>query len=76
MHYIGGYMELKPIRSLDKKNMKVTFYLSEELYSNYRDLQKRAKVVGYKLDLSKDFSVWFAQELKEANLSLQKIEKK
>ena len=69
-------MELKPIRSLDKKNMKITFYLSEELYSNYRNLQKGAKIVGYKLDLSKDFSVWFAQQLDDANLSLQKIEKK
>ncbi len=69
-------MELTPIRSLDKKNMKITFYLSEELYSNYRNLQKRTKTVGYKLDLSKDFSVWFAQQLDDANLSLQKIEKK
>lgn len=69
-------MELKPLRSLDKKNMKVTFYLSEELYSNYRNLQKRAKTVGYKLDLAKDFSVWFAKQLDDANLSLRKIEKK
>jgi len=69
-------MELKPIRSLDKKNMKVTFYLSAELYSNYKNLQKRAKTSGFKLDLSKDFSIWFSQQLDEANLSLQKIEKK
>ena len=69
-------MELKPIRSLDKKNMKVTFYLSEELYSNYKNLQKRAKTLGYKLDLSKDFSVWFARQLDQADLSLQKVKKK
>ena len=69
-------MELKQIRSLYNKKMKITFYLSEELYSNYRNLQKRTKTVGYKLDLSKDFSVWFVQQLDDANLSLQKIEKK
>jgi hypothetical protein len=68
-------MELRPIRSLDKKNMKVTFYLSEELYSSYKNLQKRAKSLGYWLDLSKDFSNWFSQQLNEADLSLQKIEK-
>jgi hypothetical protein len=69
-------MELKPIRSVDKKNMKITFYLSEELYSNYKNLQKRAKTLGYRLDLSKDFSVWFTKQLDEAHLSLQKIEKR
>jgi len=68
-------MELKPIRSIDKKNMKITFYLSEELYSSYKKLQKRAKTLGYRLDLSKDFSVWFARQINEAELSLQKIEK-
>ena len=69
-------MELKPIRSIDKKNMKVTFYLAEELYSNYKDLQKRAKSLGYKLDLSRDFSNWFARQLDQANSSIQKIEQK
>jgi hypothetical protein len=69
-------MELKPIRSIDKKNMKITFYLSEELYSTYKNLQKRAKVKGYKLDLSSDFSIWFSNQLEEANQSLQKVEKK
>ena len=69
-------MELKPIRSLDKKNMKITFYLSEELYSHYRELQKQAKSLGYKLDLAKDFSGWFAKQLADADTSLQKLKKK
>ena len=43
-------MELKPLRSADKKAMKITFYLSEELYSRYKDLQKKAKSRGYRLD--------------------------
>jgi hypothetical protein len=68
-------MELKPIRSIDKKNMKITFYLSEELYSTYKELQKRARGKGYKLDLSSDFSHWFANQLADADLSLKKIEK-
>jgi hypothetical protein len=68
-------IELKPIRSLDKKNMKVTFYLSADLYTDYKNLQKRAKSLGYKLDLSKDFSTWFARQLQDADVSLQKLEK-
>ncbi|KAA3614955.1 MAG: hypothetical protein D8M58_10910 [Calditrichaeota bacterium] len=68
-------MELKPLRSADKKYMKITFYLSEELYSNYRDLQKRAKTLGYKLDLTSDFSVWFNKQIEEAEASIKKIEK-
>jgi len=69
-------MELKPISSADKKNMKITFYLSEELYSSYKDLQKRAKKQGFKMDLTSDFSVWFSGQLEDAEFSLQKIEKK
>ena len=69
-------MELKPLRSLDKKNMKVTFYLSEELYSKYKSLQKKAKTLGYRLEFSNDFSSWFAIQLQEADLSLQKIKKR
>ena len=69
-------MELKPLRSADKKYMKITFYLSEELYSNYRKLQGRAKTLGYKLDLTSDFSVWFAKQIEDADLSIKKIEKK
>jgi len=69
-------MELKPLRSADKKYMKITFYLSEELYSNYRDLQRRAKVMGYKLDLTNDFSIWFAKQIEEAEMSIKKVEKK
>ncbi len=69
-------MELKPLRSADKKYMKITFYLSEELYANYRDLQRRAKSLGYKLDLTRDFSIWFAQQIEEADNSLKKIEKR
>lgn len=69
-------MELKPLKSADKKYMKITFYLSEELYSNYRKLQGRAKSLGYKLDLTTDFSAWFAQQIEDADVSLKKIEKK
>ena len=69
-------MELRPIRSVDRKNMKITFYLPEELYSNYKSLQKRARSLGYKLDLAKDFSVWFAGQLEAAENSLQNIGKK
>ena len=69
-------MELKPIKSADKKYMKITFYLSEELYSNYRNLQSRAKSLGYKLDLTNDFSIWFAKQIEEADTSIKKIEKK
>ena len=66
-------MELKPLRSADKKYMKITFYLSEELYSNYRRLQGRAKSLGYKLDLTSDFSVWFAKQIDEADESIKKL---
>ena len=45
-------MELKPIRSIDRKNMKITFYLSKELYSSYKDLQKKARSKGYKIDFN------------------------
>ena len=69
-------MELKPLRSTDKKYMKITFYLSEELYSNYRDLQKRAKSLGFKLDLTNDFSAWFTKQIEEADMSIKKIENK
>ncbi len=69
-------MELKPLRSADKKYMKITFYLSGELYSNYRDLQRRAKSLGYKLDLTGDFSTWFSKQIQEADLSLKKIKTK
>ena len=69
-------MELKPIKSADKKDMKITFYLSEELHANYRNLQGKAKALGYKLDLTNDFSKWFAEQIAEADLSIKKIEKK
>jgi len=69
-------MQLKPIRSEDKKNMKITFYLSEQLYSNYKDLQKRAKSKGYRLDMSGDFSHWFARQIEQAEKAIQKIENK
>ncbi len=69
-------MELKPLKSADKKYMKITFYLSEELYSNYRELQRRAKTLGYKLDLTGDFSTWFASQIEDADTSIKKLEKK
>ena len=69
-------MELKPLRSADKKYMKITFYLSEELYANYRELQKRAKALGYKLDLTNDFSGWFTKQIEDADASIKKIENK
>ncbi len=69
-------MELKPLKSADKKYMKITFYLSQELYTSYRDLQSRAKSLGYKLDLTNDFSKWFADQIAEADLSIKKIEAK
>ena len=69
-------MEIKPIRSIDKKNMKVTFYLSETLYSQYKNIQKRAKALGYKVDFSNDFTTWFAGQLQEAERALTNIKKK
>lgn len=68
-------MELKPIRSTDKKNMKITFYLSEELYSKYKHLQKMAKNHGYKLDLTNDFARWFEKQLGEAERAISKFGK-
>lgn len=64
-------MELRPIKSTDKKNMKITFYLSEELYQKYKTLQKQAKTRGYRLDLTSDFSTWFSKELEEAEQSIK-----
>lgn len=69
-------MEIRPIRSADKKNMKVTFYLSETLYSQYKNLQKRAKSLGYKVDFSNDFTSWFSGQLQEAENALTNIKKK
>jgi hypothetical protein len=63
-------MELKPIRSIDRKNMKVTFYLSEELYSSYKELQKKSKIKGYKVDFNADFSGWFSAQLKDAEKAI------
>jgi hypothetical protein len=68
-------MELKPIRSIDKKNMKVTFYLSEILYSQYKGIQKKAKELGYKVDFSNDFSSWFAEQLEQAKSALENVKK-
>jgi len=50
-------MELKPLRSADKRNMKITFYLSDELYTEYKNLQKQAKDLGFRVDLTNDFSI-------------------
>jgi len=69
-------MEIKPLRSSDKKNMKVTFYLSETLYSQYKNIQKKAKELGYKVDFSNDFTSWFAGQLQEAKRALENIRKK
>jgi hypothetical protein len=69
-------MELKPIRSIDKKNMKVTFYLSETLYSQYKNIQKKAKELGYKVDFSNDFTTWFSRQLQEAEVAINNIRKK
>lgn len=66
-------MELKPIRSIDRKNMKVTFYLSEELYSSYKDIQKNARSKGYKIDLNTDFSNWFSNQLKDAQKAVENL---
>ena len=69
-------MELRPLRSIDRKNMKVTFYLSELLYSEYKNLQKRARESGYKIDFNNDFTVWFEKQLEEAKNALETIKKK
>ena len=66
-------MELKPIRSIDRKNMKITFYLSEELYSSYKDIQKKARTKGYKIDFNADFSNWFAEQLDDAQMAIEKL---
>ena len=66
-------MELKPIRSVDRKNMKVTFYLSEELYSLYKELQKKARLKGYKVDFNADFSGWFSAQLKDTQRALENL---
>lgn len=67
-------MELKPIRSADKKNMKITFYLSEVLYSDYKETQKKAKNLGYRIDLTNDFSTWFSTQLEQTKNALKKLE--
>ena len=69
-------MELKPIRSVDRKNMKITFYLSEELYSSYKEIQKQAKSKGYKIDFNADFTNWFSRQLSEAQLAIEKLTSK
>jgi hypothetical protein len=66
-------MELKPIRSIDRKNMKITFYLSEELYSSYKEIQKKAKSKGYKIDFNADFTNWFSRQLSEAQMAIEKL---
>jgi hypothetical protein len=66
-------MELKPIRSIDRKNMKITFYLSEELYSSYKEIQKKAKLKGYKIDFNADFSNWFSEQLNHAQKAIEKL---
>ena len=66
-------MELKPIRSIDRKNMKITFYLSEELYSSYKELQKKARVKGYKVDFNADFSGWFSTQLNDAQRAIDNL---
>jgi hypothetical protein len=66
-------MELKPIRSIDRKNMKITFYLSEELYSLYKELQKKSRIKGYKVDFNADFSGWFSTQLKEAQRAIDNL---
>jgi hypothetical protein len=68
-------MELKPLRSADKRNMKVTFYLSDELYSAYKSLQKQAKEIGFRVDLTNDFSTWFSTQLEEAKTALEAKQK-
>ncbi len=69
-------MELKPIRSIDRKNMKVTFYLSEELYSSYKEIQKKARSKGYKVDFNADFISWFSDQLKEAQIAVENLKNK
>jgi hypothetical protein len=69
-------MELKPIRSVDRKNMKITFYLSEELYSQYKDIQKKAKSKGYRIDFNADFSAWFSKQLDHANTAVENLPNK
>ena len=66
-------MELKPIRSVDRKNMKITFYLSEELYSQYKDIQKKAKTKGYRIDFNADFSGWFSKQLDHASTAVENL---
>ena len=68
-------MELKPIRSIDRKNMKITFYLSKELYSSYKDLQKKARSKGYKIDFNAEFSIWFSKQLNEAQEAISDLHK-
>ena len=69
-------MELKPIRSIDRKNMKVTFYLSKELYSSYKDIQKKARFRGFKVDFNADFTNWFSDQLKEAQVAVENLKNK
>jgi hypothetical protein len=69
-------MELKPLRSIDRKNMKVTFYLSEVLYSEYKNIQKIARESGYKVDFNHDFTTWFTQQLEDAKNAIGNIKKK
>jgi len=66
-------VELKPVRSIDRKNMKVTFYLSEELYSSYKDIQKKARSKGYKVDFNAAFSGWFYDQLQDAQKSIENL---
>jgi hypothetical protein len=63
-------MELKPLRSADKCNMKITFYLSDELYTEYKSLHKKAKDFGFRVDLTIDFSTWFSRQLEQAKTAL------
>lgn len=69
-------MELKPIRSIDRKNMKVTFYLSEELYSSYKEIQKKARSKGFKVDFNADFTNWFSDQLEEAQVAVENLKNK
>ena len=69
-------MELKPLRSIDRKNMKVTFYLSESVYSEYKSVQKKAREAGYKVDFNSDFTYWFTKQIEAAKRALININNK
>lgn len=62
------------IRQKSKQRHRLQFTLDRNLHEQYRTLRATGKALGFEIDFSEDFALWFAAQLKELTTKLHHIQ--